>query len=545
MTMRKIAITIILSLAAVVSYAQTAYDALMFSENYYEGTARTVAMGNAFTALGGDLGAITINPAAGAISGYSQYTITPALTFSTNKVQGVSPYADGSLPYFQREMKSTDAGFAIPNMGLNFSWETGRKRGLKSMNFGFVVNQTNTWNENIYANGTNSTTTFMGALATEATLNGYKSADLNSTSAYEYMPWNLVSAYQSGMISTFGGYDDQYVGASEIVYRNSATNENEIVLGGPLEQTYGRMVEGKKQEYLFNWGGNISDFIYVGANLGFSSITYAYDTYFIEKAINESDFEIGLDNGQTMYFQKMKYSHTYRADGLGVFGKLGVIVTPGYGLRFGAAIQTPTATTMTETWTDDAETWFSTGAYSAYSPYIEANYTFFSPMRANFGAAYTLGQLGLISVDYEVANYSKMKYDTNNSDRQYFEEVNSDIRKRFGKSNMLRIGLEVKPLPELAVRAGYGYTTSAEKMDTMGNRLENFKTNTVSFGLGYSSKDSFFADFAVQTRLLNEEYFMPYADYIFDAEGYVVEPTPMLVNMSSLWKAFITFGWRF
>ena len=468
MTMRKIAITIILSLAAVVSYAQTAYDALMFSENYYEGTARTVAMGNAFTALGGDLGAITINPAAGAISGYSQYTITPALTFSTNKVQGVSPYADGSLPYFQREMKSTDAGFAIPNMGLNFSWETGRKRGLKSMNFGFVVNQTNTWNENIYANGTNSTTSFMGALATEATLNGYDAADLDATNAYEYMPWSLVSAYQSGMISTYGGYSNNYIGASQDFYYNSAQREYVKEVKGQLEQTYGHQIEGTKQEYIFNWGGNISDFIYIGANLGFSSITYAYDTYFTEKAVNPDEFDLEFDNGEIIYFHQMKYSHTYRADGLGVFGKLGVIVTPGYGLRFGAAIQTPTATTMTESWTDDGDTKFSTGSFSALSPYIEAEYTFFSPMRANFGAAYTLGQLGLISVDYEVADYSKMKYDTNNSDRQYFEEVNSDIRKRFGKSNMLRIGLEVKPLPELAIRAGYGYTTSAEKLDEMG-----------------------------------------------------------------------------
>lgn len=545
MTMRKIAITIILSLAAVVSYAQTAYDALMFSENYYEGTARTVAMGNAFTALGGDLGAITINPAAGAISGYSQYTITPALTFSTNKVQGVSPYADGSLPYFQREMKSTDAGFAIPNMGLNFSWETGRKRGLKSMNFGFVVNQTNTWNENIYANGTNSTTSFMGALATEATLNGYDAADLDATNAYEYMPWSLVSAYQSGMISTYGGYSNNYIGASQDFYYNSAQREYVKEVKGQLEQTYGHQIEGTKQEYIFNWGGNISDFIYIGANLGFSSITYAYDTYFTEKAVNPDEFDLEFDNGEIIYFHQMKYSHTYRADGLGVFGKLGVIVTPGYGLRFGAAIQTPTATTMTESWTDDGDTKFSTGSFSALSPYIEAEYTFFSPMRANFGAAYTLGQLGLISVDYEVADYSKMKYDTNNSDRQYFEEVNSDIRKRFGKSNMLRIGLEVKPLPELAIRAGYGYTTSAEKLDEMGYQLEPITTQTASFGLGYSSKDSFFADFALKTNILPDEYILPYVDYEKDTKGKFRYQSPIIRNRRSLWKAFITFGWRF
>ena len=38
--------------------AQTMYDALRYSEYDYYGTARTMAMGNAFTALGGDETAI-------------------------------------------------------------------------------------------------------------------------------------------------------------------------------------------------------------------------------------------------------------------------------------------------------------------------------------------------------------------------------------------------------------------------------------------------------------------------------------------------------
>ena len=80
--MKKTLITIFLAAAAVSVNAQTAYDALLFSENEYEGTARTMAMGNAFTALGGDLGAISINPAGSAVAKYSQFTLTPALTIS-------------------------------------------------------------------------------------------------------------------------------------------------------------------------------------------------------------------------------------------------------------------------------------------------------------------------------------------------------------------------------------------------------------------------------------------------------------------------------
>jgi hypothetical protein len=165
-------------------------------------------------------------------------------------------------------------------------------------------------------------------------------------------------------------------------------------------------------------------------------------------------------------------------------------------------------------------------------------------MRANFGLAYTYGALGLISVDYEMADYGTMRYDTSNADREYFSEVNKDINNRFGVSHVLRAGLEVKPLPELAIRAGYSLMTSGEIKDAWGDRLEQKRTQTASFGLGYSSKGSFFADAAVQTRFLDNEYFMPYEDYT-DAAGNIIEYAPEIVNHRSFWKALLTIGWRF
>ena len=543
-SMKKTAITILFALAAVVGHAQTANDAYMFSENHYEGSARTVAMGNAFTALGGDPGSININPAGSAVSKFGQMTITPSLTFATNTAQGVSPYADGNLTYFQDRITTKTSTFGLPNIGLTYNWDSGRKSGLKTVSFGFVCNQTNSWNGEVFATGTNSNTSFMGAVANTASLNGYLGSELDADDAYDFMPWREVSAFKSGMISTFGGMDDNFVGASEAISEDPETGTYNIYLAGPLRQTFDRNVNGYKRDYVFNLGANISDFIYVGANLGLTSIIYYEDWYLMEQAVNQNDFEIGLDNGETIYFQQMKYNYNYIAEGSGVYGKFGIIVTPGNGLRIGAAIQTPTVTTMDETWTEYGETQFSSGKYSSLSPYGSAQYSFRSPMRSNFGIAYTYGSLGLISVDYEMADYSTMKYDTTNADRDYFTAVNEDIQKRFGISHMLRAGIEVKPLPALAVRAGYSLTTSAEMRDSWSNRLDPQKTQTASFGLGYSSKGPFFADAAIQTRFLSNEYFMPYEDYI-DQDGNILEYAPEIVNNRSLWKAVITFGWRF
>jgi hypothetical protein len=124
----------------------------------------------------------------------------------------------------------------------------------------------------------------------------------------------------------------------------------------------------------------------------------------------------------------------------------------------------------------------------------------------------------------------------------YYDELNNEIKEIFTTSHMLRLGAEVK-LGALALRGGYGLTTSPEK-NFEGSYRSNF-----SFGLGYSTKGSFFADFAVRKNIYNTEYYMPYSDYIFgyDEEGneYIAEPVPELSIMRSDWKILLTLGWRF
>lgn len=545
--MRKTAITILLMITAAAAYAQTAYDALTFSENNYEGTARTVAMGNAFTALGGDLGSIAINPAGSAVAGYSQFAITPGLTFSTMTSQGVSPYGDGDLPYFQKQMKSSMTRFNIPNLGITFNWDTGRKSGLKSMTFGFLISKTAGWDQDVYASGENSTTSFMGQMAAEATDMGYTGTGLGANDAFNYYPWKSVAGYQSGMISTYGGYDDQFVGASELIFNNPDTGYDEIALGGTLDQSYGRRVTGNKYDYIFNFGANISDFLYLGANLGINSLEYNYTEYFKEAAIDPYDFEISFDDGSAVRFEQMRYNYNYIATGTGFFAKIGFILTPVSDLRIGGAIQTPTVTTIDETWDLSARTQFSDSGFNgeSESPYGENRYNLRSPMRANLGAAYTFGRYGVISADYEMCNYGGMRFSGSSYDREYFEEVNADIRERFGAAHSFRVGAEIKPLSSIAVRAGYNITGSAEKVNSWGESIIPTYTQNASFGLGYSSKGSFYGDLAVRKTFVADEFFMPYADYIYDGNGNVSAPTPELRIHQSLWKVLLTFGWRF
>ena len=546
--MRKTALTFLLTaIGSLAVHAQTAYDAWMFSENNYEGTARSVAMGNAFTALGGDLGAVSINPAGSAVAGYSQIAFTPALDISRTVAKGV-PYTGSSDPYFQREIRSNMTKARIPNTGMTFHFDTGRTSGLKSMTIGFVANMTNSWNEDLYTSGTNSTTCFSGAAAFDATETikeynanrpasepEYTFRDFIAENAYDYMPWKDVLGYQSGMFTEIDSDGRKFIGASQPYIGGNVIQE-------PVNQTFGRSISGNKYEYVFNFGVNISDFVYIGANLGVTSLTYDYNQYFREEAIEPELFEnVFVDsenNTYTTYFRELMYKYTYSAEGSGVFGKFGIIVTPGAGLRFGAAISTPTANTIEEEWKESGWTSFTDSKFdaSAESPRGEFEYDFNSPFRANFGMAYTIGRIALISADYEVANYGRMRFKSKDIEmRGFFEELNDEIKETYGTAHYLRVGAEVKPVPELAIRAGYNLSTSANR--TAPDVLDH----NISFGLGYSSKGSFFADLACRHRFAADEYIYPYSDYRADA-GIL---SPEILSRHSSWKVLLTLGWRF
>ena len=568
--MKKTVITILMALAAVSGYAQTAYSALMLSENDYEGTARTAAMGNAFTALGGDLGAVSINPAASATARYSQVLITPSLSIFSSTAAGVSPFDDGYLPYFEKTMMSTRTDFDIPNVGVSMYHETGRKSGIKSISASFTMNRTATYNQTVYAAGTNSTTSFMGQMAYEASAKDkygnplYPSSSLGANNAFDIMPWKPVIGYKTGMIDP---YYDFYVGASEkVLDSDNEYNGNETaVMAGTVNQAYGRNISGGKYEYVFNMGMNISDFIYLGANLTIHSADYAYSEYFKESAVDQNEFEITYkdEDGKiipelTKYFNKMKYNLNYRYSGVGVSAKFGIIVTPVAGLRLGAAIQTPSTMTVKETWDESGETEFNGvggGKYSSASPYGENRWSFRTPLKANFGIAYTFGNFGLISADYELSDYSKLSYTGSDyTDTKTLHEINDEMRNCYGIEHQLRIGTEIKPLPFLAVRAGYNLNTSAERAYWDGwdyVSIDQTFRHKASFGLGFSSNNSFFADIACTRSFIPDEYFMPYSDYMFKEtlEGdVIVDPNyyaPEILIKPSLWNVILTLGFRF
>lgn len=576
--MKRTIFTALLSLTAIAAGAQTMYDGLNYSQNNYYGTARSIGMGNAMTAVGGDLGSIGINPAGSAVAGYSQFTITPNLTISSMNAS-YSAYPVGGADRFTNEQNKRLTRFSMPNIGLTFNWKTGNGSGLKAITYGLVVNGTNNFTGKMLAGGRNDKTSYQSAMAVAADgydmdfLNGYsidkdgKRVDRgwdypyyygddfqNDPNKGKFAPWNVIANAQAGSIANYGDTDDpsyywRYKATTEGYSNTGKKDANgnyiyDIFLAGPLNQAYSRNITGSKYDVLFNVGFNFGDTFFVGANLGVTSLNYNYDECYKEAAENPSAFEIDFgDKGKTC-FSDYRTRYSYTADGSGVFGKIGFLWRPVDGLRVGAAVQTPTIMEINERWIQDVNLNYTDASFngSAKTPEGDYSYRLRSPYRLNAGAAFTFAGMALLSADYEMTDYSTMKFMSKDGgwSNDTFSSLNDQIRNCMGVSHMVRVGAEFKPLPEIAVRAGYNFTTTPEYVYEGNSKTKlNDRINAFSVGLGYSSNGSFFADIAARMTMLADEYISPYADYLSDLAS------PMILNKRDIYNVTATIGWRF
>ena len=572
MKMKKILVIAAFLAAAAGAGAQNIYDAITYSENNYFGTARSMALGNAVTALGGDLGSIGINPAGSAVAGYGQFTITPGLSISSVS-SSYSP--EGERMYGASNSLMNTRG-SLPNLGLSMNYKTGRARGVKAITFSVLSNQTNDYNFLAEGYGANSQTSKIAEFADAAY--GYSESQLARYASFNDsdIPWDFLTAYQAGMFGPYG-WDGVYAGVTETI----SDNGDYHYVPGALSQTSSLSKRGTKNDLILNLAFNVSDRVYLGFNVGLPTARYRYSESFYESAVNPDLFPImydDVDGTYTTYFLRGTYNYKYNADVDGIYAKVGVILRPTDGLRIGASFQSPTSFTVSESWQTFASTAFDDPYYDddVTSPVGDFSYNLRSPYRASFGLAYAFGKQGLVSVDYELADYSVMRFSNIHRDRMDSDEFVSEnmTNKNFaGLAHALRLGAEWKLTPEFALRAGYALSTSPERYWTNNdgqtvtasdymadfysyfNRVKNLvtphyygdRTQSVSLGAGYSSAGSFFADFAVRYTKYPVSTFAPYYDYVsYDKSGYLLDvQAPRILNERSLWNVCLTLGWRF
>lgn len=476
----------------------TPVDMMRYSTNNYSlTTARAAAMGGAFTSLGGDLASMGINPAGIGMYNSSVWGFSPSLAFnnSTNNF--------GS---------DTKTRFSFNNIGTVLNLLK-RSSGVVSFNLGLSYNRSDDFN---YSGVVNMPASNSGSILNifQQQLNGLyndwhplQESDLRRSpfdNPNIYVnEWGAVLGYQSGLFPASNG-----------MYGTAGLPEN-----GMLTPSLRYNSSGYVGEYNIAGGMNINNILYLGFDFGFRDIYQNMSLYYSEV------YDDNYSGTAQQYLRQMDYNqHTY-TQGSAFNFKIGAIVRPIPELRIGVAYHTPSYSNIHREYNAGMGTQrYGSTESNYYNTYVAGyEYSFNTPSRLLTGASLTLGNYLALSFDYECVWYNKMHYVSNS-----FEEMDAfaaDINRDYKPANNFRVGLEIKPLPSFAIRAGYAYYDSPiREKDATGEAkifsdIIRTSSSQISAGVGFWLGHSTTLDIAY---VYSRENIAPYDLYYYT--GYANLP---------------------
>lgn len=424
---------IITILAPMFLMAQSDGDMFDLSSVYYQGTAKSAAMGNAMGAVGGDFSAITINPAGLGMFRKSSFVFTPEF------------YAISTESTYKGDSGS-DRAFRLPMNNIGLTWtQDFNGNTLKSVSFALGINKLNNYWFNSYVNGNNPNTSLIDAYIEQLYQNGiyddYALEDYSPNGIFPLWETYLLDFYEGGII------------------------DSEVPQGG-LNQQYGISKRGASREFSFAAGFNINEKLFLGASV---NIPY------FDKTLTKDYKETNLDKNGA--FRNWSQNEVVKNSGAGINAKLGAIVYPVRWLRVGAAFHTPSLYKVEESWYTETYSSFIDGTHNYISPTGTYTYTVTTPYRLNASAALIFGNFGMITADYEFVDYSKMSassYDYN------YSSFNKYIRNTYKSTSNIRVGTEWR-WQTMAFRAGYAFYGSP-----LGFNETDYQTNSYSLGWGFT-----------------------------------------------------------
>lgn len=439
--------------------AQSLDEFLRFSQPEQGASARFKALGNAQTALGGDLSSVSGNPAGLGFFGQSDIglsfdfsnDVNKALYFGTNSKNNVDKFG----------INQAAAVFHIPvrkARGSNLS------SGWLNFNIGIGYHRTGNFNSTMGFTGVNNESSYSDFMALE---DGFLAGDIG---------------WQFGMVD-----------------EDASGNLVPMTTLNSVQTAYYRE-EGHQSETNLSFGTNYANKFYIGASVGFSRINYRMNRLFMEdgsienygyiyamnpnsRFVNPATEDYNIYNPLLESDYEFDDEYWSNTSGNGVNAKLGVIFKPVPQFQIGVSATTPTWYNLT----NDYEDYFGITNYltdgtenSDESPSepIYYDYSLRTPYKLSAGLAYVFEAGGLLSADIDYVDYASLSMSSPNSEDD--QDFNNGIADTYAGAVNFRVGGEYMVAPQLMVRAGYGYSGSPYKDESI-----DYSGQTVSGGLGY------------------------------------------------------------
>ena len=271
--MNRIILVVFFCISTFSLMSQNISDALNYTNNNIDGSARFSAMGGAFGALGGEISSISLNPAGSAIFNNSYLSLSFASDKKTNDVSLLNAY--NTQDKSNLTMNQIGGVFVFNNIGGAKKW--------KKIVVGLSYDQTNNnFNEFFVRDFTNSNSIDSFFLANAQGLR------LDQISAFENE--SITDAYVD-IGNTFGyphqqaflGYESFIIEPDSFEDENTSYTSN--VSPGTFDQTYYSISRGYNGKLTANIGTQYSEKIYLGINLNGHFVDY--DNYNILEESNK------------------------------------------------------------------------------------------------------------------------------------------------------------------------------------------------------------------------------------------------------------------
>lgn len=453
--------------------AQGVDDAINFTQTRYEGTARSMSMGGATGAMGGDFTAVCINPAGLGLYRSSEFTFSTGLQH-TNTLSS----------YYGTNQNDRMLRLSIPNLGIVMGGAASNYKPLRYLQFGFGMTRTNDFSYYSKASGLNPSSSMVDSYL--QVTNGIDELLSPTTNPGDYFsdnyPYELSPAWETYLI-------DRYIDSAGHYFFDSP------VPPGNVNQEETLYCRGRSEEWTFAVAANYFNKLFVGSSI---ALTHT-------KRISKRDYtETGLDGS----FDNWTHCEELSDTTWGVNFKCGVIYYPVSWLRVGAAWHSRTRSAIGEVWSTETEARLNSGYHKNYSPSLYQTYDFRSPHSFTGSLAFIFPSMAMLTADVDYLDYSTSKFIGDG-----FENANDNIKTTLKPSLNIRLGMEWR-IRQYFVRSGAAYYGSP-----YGFGERNGSIKKLAFGIGYTSENDVIWDFAYELSGSVRNY-TPYQYYV-DGENIV------------------------
>ena len=481
--MKRTLTTIIFLLFGLAALAQNSDDACLFSQTYYQGTAKSLGMGNAMGAVGGDMTAACINPAGLGVYRNNEFTTTLSLMDNYN-----------TSTYYGTYDAANKLRFSIPNIGFVGTKQRSNYRPVRFTQFGIWLTRTNDFNIHSLSRGINPTSSRIDSYLTR--MDGYSPNELQNA-----FPYDIYPAWSTYLIDLYQDEEGSYYGSP--------------VPQGNVWQSQENEFKGRNEAWTFAGGLNFFDKLYFGMSLDITHIKRVGTKTFTENRVNGSETD----------FNEWHYKEDLSSSAIGANMKAGLIYHANNWLRIGAAFHSPTIYSFDEKWQTETESQIVMVTRKSLSPESNYEYIFISPLKWVGSMAFIVDQRGMISLDAEYTNYGAARFKAVANDDYDYTPTNDDIKDTYGRTLNFRLGSEWR-ISGSYLRLGVGYYGSPFGIGETGGSVKK-----ASCGISVPVSEATTFDFAYEFTY-GQSYYILYDDGDLDIEPVTQKQFKNLVAAS-------------